>query len=159
MINSFIHKFPYLTSYVRAKYYGLFLKSLGQSVFVAHNFKASKLNHIRIGHHVYINHHVSLLAGENEIVIGNYVQIGPNVSIMSATHKHDRVDIPMYEQKGYISETVIIEDDVWIGLNVIILPGVVIHKGAIIAAGAVVTKDVNPYTIVGGVPAKYIKSR
>ena len=58
-----------------------------------------------------------------------------------------------------INEDVIIGSDVWIGSNAVILKGIKIGDGAIVAAGAVVTKDVAPYTIVGGCPAKYIKTR
>ena len=91
--------------------------------------------------------------------IGDNVMMGPNVTIITRNHQFDDINIPMNQQGYYDYEPVIIEDDVWIGNNVIILPGVHIKKGSIIGAGAVVTKDVEPYTIVGGVPAKYIKSR
>ena len=57
------------------------------------------------------------------------------------------------------SETIIIEDDVWIAMRVMIMPGVRIHKGAILAAGSVITKDVPPYAVVGGSPAKVLKMR
>ena len=65
----------------------------------------------------------------------------------------------MIKQGNSETKPVIIENDVWIGANVIILPGVTIHEGSIIAAGAVVTKDVECYTIVAGNPAKVIKKR
>ena len=63
------------------------------------------------------------------------------------------------QQGNEIEQPVIIEDDVWIGARVTILPGCRICKGSVIAAGAVVTRDVPPYTIVGGVPARFIKNR
>ena len=87
------------------------------------------------------------------------VMMGPNVSIYTSNHKFDRTDIPMIKQGNSETKPVIIENDVWIGANVIILPGVTIHEGSIIAAGAVVTKDVECYTIVAGNPAKVIKKR
>jgi maltose O-acetyltransferase len=65
----------------------------------------------------------------------------------------------MIDQGFKDKEPVIIEDDVWIGARVIILPGVKIGKGSIVGAGAVVTKDVEPYSIVAGVPAKLIRKR
>ncbi len=71
------------------------------------------------------------------------------------TMEHDPQD-PLYRVKG---GPVIIEDYVWISCRVVILPGVTIGEGAVVAAGAVVTKDVAPYTIVGGVPAKEIGTR
>jgi maltose O-acetyltransferase len=84
--------------------------------------------------------------------------IAPEVIILTLGHRHDSIETPMCGQGGYATK-VIIEDDVWIGIRVIVLPGVKIGKGSIVGAGAVVTKDVPPWTIVGGVPAKVIKRR
>ncbi len=78
--------------------------------------------------------------------------------IITNTHNFENCDIPMRTQ-GLKNISVTIEDDVWIGSRVIILPGIKIGKGSIIGAGAVVTKDVPEYSIVGGVPAKLIRSR
>lgn len=96
---------------------------------------------------------------QGPLTIGSYVMMGPDVLIYTKNHEFNRLDIPMMEQGNTQPKEVIIEDDVWIGARAIILPGVTIGKGAIIAAGAVVTKDVEPYAIVGGNPAKQIKSR
>lgn len=90
--------------------------------------------------------------------IGNNVMMGPDVIIMTNNHNFTRTDIPMLAQ-GHNVKEVIIGDDVWIGTRVIILSGVEIGNGAIIGAGSVVTKNVEPYAIVGGVPAKLIKFR
>ena len=94
--------------------------------------------------------------------IGDDVMMGPNVMILSAaTHETSRTDVPMRLQ-GFlpppISKT-LIDSDVWIGARVIIMGGVHIGQGAIIGAGAVVTHDVPPYAVVGGVPAKVLKYR
>lgn len=70
----------------------------------------------------------------------------------------DNVSI-LYNEQGTISSPIVIKDDVWIGHGAIITKGVTIHPGAVIAAGAVVTKDVEEFSIVGGVPAKLIKYR
>lgn len=94
-----------------------------------------------------------------ELFIGNYVMLGPNVTIIGSNHNCARTDIPMFQQGVVYPGPIIIEDDVWIGANVTILPGVRLGKGSIVAAGAVVSKDVQPYTVVGGVPAKIIKYR
>ena len=91
--------------------------------------------------------------------IGNDVMMGQDVIIVTRNHEFKEVNTPMCNQGFKERHPVIIEDDVWIGHRVIILPGVHIGKGAIIAAGAVVTKDVEPYSIVGGVPARFIRSR
>ncbi len=85
--------------------------------------------------------------------------IAPNVSILNSTHKYEQVDIPMIEQGEETNLNPVIEDDVWIGRNVVIMPNIKIGKGSIIGSGAVVTKNVEPYSIVGGVPAKLIKKR
>lgn len=92
-------------------------------------------------------------------VIGKYVMMGEDCTIITRNHAFQRTDIPMMYQGFEEEKPVYIGDDVWIGDRVIILPGVHIGNGCIIAAGAVVTADVEPYTIVGGVPAKKIRNR
>lgn len=93
-----------------------------------------------------------------KLVIGNGVQIGPETVILTGGHTYERRDIPFLQQPYFFS-SVVIGDDVWIGTKVIILPGVNIGNGAVVGAGAVVTKNVDPYTVVAGVPAKVIKER
>ena len=93
------------------------------------------------------------------VIIGNDVMMGPEVVIYTSGHKYEKLDIPMREQGSTEVRPVIIEDDVWIGRRAIIMPGIVVGKGAIIGAGAVVTKNVSQYSIVGGVPARVLKSR
>jgi maltose O-acetyltransferase len=91
--------------------------------------------------------------------IGRQVMMGPQVQIWTRNHNYSRLDIPMCRQGDSESKPVVIEDDVWIGARCIILPGAVIHTGAIVAAGAVVTESVPAFSIVGGNPARVIKSR
>lgn len=93
-----------------------------------------------------------------EILIGRSVMIAHAVSIRDTDHVFDELGKPMAQQ-GIATMPVVIEDDVWIGHGATILKGVKIGKGAIVAAGAVVSKDVPPYSIVGGVPAKVIRYR
>lgn len=93
------------------------------------------------------------------VTIGANVMMAPEVYIYTQNHKFDDVTIPMVKQGRTPMEEVIIEDDVWIGSRVTILPGVKIGKGSVIAASSVVTKDVEPYTVVAGNPAKIIKRR
>lgn len=91
--------------------------------------------------------------------IGKYVMMGTDVVVITRNHAFDRTDVPMMEQGFEAERPVVIGDDVWIGDRVVILPGVHVGEGSILAAGAVVTQDVPPYAIVGGVPAKVIKFR
>ena len=97
------------------------------------------------------------LAGK--VIIGNDVMMGPNVSCYPRNHAFDRVDIPM-DRQGFSAESpIVIGNNVWIGANSILLAGVTVGDGAIIGAGAVVTKEVPPYAIVGGNPARVIRYR
>lgn len=96
---------------------------------------------------------------QGPLVIGRDVMMGPEVMIYTKNHRIDRTDIPMIRQGETEPEPVVIGDDVWIGARAIILPGVSIGQGAVVAAGAVVAKDVPPYAVVGGVPAKVLKER
>ena len=96
---------------------------------------------------------------QGKITIGSNVMMGPEVYIYTRNHKHDRVDMPMNQQDYEQERPVTIEDDVWIGSRVTILPGVTVGRGAVIGASAVVTKDVPPFAVVGGNPAKVLKMR
>lgn len=111
--------------------------------------------YIKIGDNTYIGPHC-VLFGAGEIEIGNDVLIAPSVVITSHQHSYYITSVLMRKQKIRFDK-VIIHDNVWIGANATILPGVTIYEGSIIAAGAVVNKDVPPYTMVGGIPAKKIK--
>ncbi len=114
---------------------------------------------IVVGDNTAINSNVMINAGVGgDIKIGNNVLIGPNVVIRSANHQFRKRDVLIRDQ-DHSAGDIIIHDDVWIGANVVIVPNVTIAVGAVIAAGAVVTKNVDPYTIVAGVPAVPIGKR
>lgn len=99
------------------------------------------------------------ISGENAgVFIGDHVMIAPNVVIVAFNHGYADTEIPMGSQKNTESP-IVIEDDVWIASNCTIGKGVRIGKGSIIAANSFVNKNVPAYSIVGGVPAKLIKSR
>lgn len=112
---------------------------------------------VRIGNKSAVGDFSSLF-GQGGLVIGNRVSMAPGVRIMTAEHNFGRRDFTIQEQGEHVLPTVI-EDDVWIGANVLILGGVVVGRGAICAAGAVVTRHVPQFSIVGGVPARLIKER
>ena len=114
---------------------------------------------IEIGDRVRFNANVYLNACiGGRIVLGNDVLVAPNVVIRSSDHVTSSLERPIAEQ-GHKADEIIIEDDVWLGSNVTVVGGVRIGTGAVVAAGAVVTRNVEPYTIVGGVPAQFIKKR
>jgi len=119
---------------------------------------------ISLGNNVYIGPGASFIASISNINIGDYTFFGPNVTIRGGNHSSHIVGKLMAEYKPEDKlvtddESVIIDEDVWVGTGAIILKGVHIGRGAIVAAGAVVNKNVPPYAIVGGVPAKIIKFR
>lgn len=119
---------------------------------------------ISVGNNVYIGSGASFVASRSKIVIGDKVLFGPNVTIRGGNHSSHIIgkflyDYTLSDKLLSDDEPVIIDNDVWVGTGAIILKGVHIGRGAIIAAGAVVTKDVTPYSIVGGVPAKHLKYR
>jgi len=108
--------------------------------------------HISIGKNVFINFDCTLLA-LGGITIEDDVLIGPKVSLITESHPLDPE-----QRKGLIGKPIHIKKNVWIGANATILPGVTIGENAVVAAGAVVSKDVPDNTIVGGIPAKFIKN-
>ena len=114
---------------------------------------------IVIGHRVNLNTNVSVNASiQGAIHIGDDVIIGPNAVLRTSDHEAEAVDRPMRDQ-GHVAGVITIESDVWIGANTTIVGGVRVGQGSVVAAGAVVVRDVEPYTIVGGVPARFIKKR
>lgn len=113
---------------------------------------------ISIGDRVTIRPNTTIMADEfASITIGNDVLIGVGVHMYVNDHKFDDLTKTIAEQGYFPSKNVNIANDVWIGANVIILCGVNVGTHSVIAAGSVVTKDVEPYSVYAGVPAKKIK--
>lgn len=114
---------------------------------------------LSIGPQTYIGELNNIRAGGGRITIGRKCLISQQVNIIAANHIIERgadiIDQPWSSENNFV----VIEDDVWIGCGATILPGVTLRKGAVIAAGSVVTRDVDEYTIVGGIPARVIKTR
>ena len=112
---------------------------------------------IKIGNSCFVNSFTTMY-GHGDLTIGNGVLIGPQVTIIPANYGFKDRDIPFRLQTPTM-KGITIEDNVWIGAGVTILDGCIVGEGSIIGAGAVVTKNVEPYSIVAGVPAKVIGNR
>ena len=129
------------------------LGSVGEKVWIAKIFNCDNGKNIHIGNNFTGNYNLTIL-DIREVYIGDNVMIGPNTLITTVGHPLT----PMGRRKHIgIAKPVKIGDDVWIGGNVTILPGITIGNNVVVAAGAVVTKDVPDNTLVGGVPAKAIR--
>ena len=91
------------------------------------------------------------------VTIGSHVNLAQGITVTALNHNFDNPS-QRIDQQGITTKKVTIEDDCWIGANAVILPGVTIGRHCVVAAGAVVTKDVPPYSLVGGVPARIMKT-
>lgn len=145
-----------LGSWMRAFWVGRLFDNFGTNINIQPGVSAHPFGNISIGDNSGIGRDC-LISALDKVYIGRNVMIGPQVFIYTANHS-TVLGKPMNEQP-MITAPVVIGDDVWVGSRVTILPGVNIGDGAVIAAGAVVAKDVEPYSIYGGVPAKLISLR
>lgn len=112
--------------------------------------------YLQIGDYVGIGRNC-YIAIKDHLEIGSYTRIGPNVTILDQDHTYEKSDLIMNQHADI--QKVKIGKDVWIGANAIVLKGITIGDGAILGAGSVVTKNIPPYEIWAGVPAKFIKER
>lgn len=117
------------------------------------------ISSLRIGDNTYIGEYNNIRAAGGSITIGNNCLISQHISIVASNHGIEKDKLIVEQRWPEDKINVVIEDDVWIGANSVILPGVTIHKGAVIGAGSVVTKDVPEYAIVAGNPARILKYR
>ena len=106
-----------------------------------------------IGDHTRIGLHNTIIG---PVTIGSHVNLAQGITVTALNHNFNEADKRIDEQ-GVSTKPVVIEDDIWIGANAAIMPGVTIGRHSVVAAGAVVTRDVPPYSVVAGVPAKIIK--
>lgn len=135
----------------------------GKNVYIGKNCDITYSN-VDIGDSVSIGANSLFLSTRAKIIIGNHVMFGPHVFVITGGHRTDiegrfMDEIKDNEKLSENDQDVIFKGDNWIGANAIILKGVTVGKGAVIAAGSVVTHNVEPYSIVGGVPAKILKMR
>ncbi|MCM1321744.1 MAG: CatB-related O-acetyltransferase [Bacteroides sp.] len=126
------------------------------------------MNHVQVGRRSYgAISVVDFSPSDAKLIIGNYCSIaGGSTFLLGGEHNLDTISTYPFKAKVFGVQreagskgNIVVKDDVWIGQNAIICSGVTIGQGAVVAAGAVVTKDVEPYAIVGGNPAKFIKWR
>jgi maltose O-acetyltransferase len=134
----------------------LFLDQLGTEVNIEPDVHFGTGEHVRIGNRSGLGRGCRVYGA---LTIGEEVMVGPEVAFLSENHRFDRLDAPIGRQGKTELTAPCIQDGAWIGLRATILPGRVVGEGAVVGAGAVVTKDVAPYTIVGGNPAVVIGSR
>lgn len=147
-----------ISNCIRVWYLEKILKIISKSegcIFEERVYISSGKDKVTIGRHTHINENVFIQSAR----IGNYVLIAPNVTLLSDSHIHENPEIPMVLQGMTTNNPVIIEDDVWLGRNVIVMPGCIIGKGSIIGAGAIVTNNIPPYSVATGIPAKVIRQR
>lgn len=137
-----------------------------------HNFvrlvNICNMNHVQIGRKSYgVISVIDFSPADEKLIIGNYCSIASGTTfLLGGEHNLDTISTYPFKVRCFGEEReagskgdIVVKDDVWIGQNAIICSGVTIGQGAVVAAGAVVTKDVEPYAIVGGNPAKFIKWR
>ena len=128
---------------------------IGKNVVFHFRTEIRGIHRLKIGDGTIIGDN-ALLAARRGLTIGKNVNLSSNVSIYSGAHDHRD---PFFRSTAATTRPITIGDRVWIGSNAIILTGVNIGEGAVVCAGAVVTKDVEPYTVVAGIPAKKVNER
>ena len=126
------------------------------SVLHVYNFRDLPHAFIHIGRNSLIGEY-NILRGQGGITVGDRVYTAPNVQMLAVNHVYTDPTRPMVEQ-GITAAGIVVEDDVWVGAGAILTDGVRVGRGAVIAAGAVVTQDVPPHTVVGGVPARILRT-
>ena len=152
------------------------LKHTGENFKCAETVVISQPELISVGDNVTFYHGVYIQPSGQEITIGSNTHFAPyavlygplsvgencaiaaHVVLASVAHSHADPDTPFVKQP-VDKRKITLEDNVWIGANAVIVPGITIGTGSIIGAGAVVTKDVEPYSVMGGVPARLIRKR
>ncbi|MDB5049853.1 MAG: hypothetical protein JWO30_2924 [Fibrobacteres bacterium] len=139
---------------LRARLMPSLLGACGPGQIIQMNLRVANPEKLRIGSHCNFGQGVFITAGGG-VTLGDYVGMGPDSKIWSVNHRFENPDIPWLTQ-GYESKEVVIGDDVWIGANAFIMPGVHIGKGTIISAGSVLSKSVPAYCIVAGNPGRVI---
>ncbi len=141
-------------AWVRSKTLPYFLGRLGRDTVVHEWFRITNPEMVSIGSHCRFAQGV-FITGGGGVTIGDYVGLGPDVKIWSVNHRFEDPDTPWLKQ-GWDKEPVVIEDDVWLGANCFVMPGVNIGRGAILSAGTILMKSVPAFAIVAGNPGRVV---
>jgi acetyltransferase-like isoleucine patch superfamily enzyme len=157
MLQFIFNKYVFLVARARALIFSIFMVRVGKRTYFSRDVVILSPRNVKIGSDVTINVGCRL-DGNGGLDIGDFSMFGTNVTVLTAGHKFDDVDIPMKSQGNWTKKTTI-GSDVWVGNNAVIMPGVVLGDGAIVGANSVVSKDVKPFNVVAGSPAKVIKIR
>lgn len=143
-----------LGQHMRAWLMPYFLKRLGTATVIKSAVRISSPEKVSIGSHCNFATGV-FITGGGGVKIGDWVGFGPDVKVWSVNHRFEDADRPWLLQ-GWDYKEVHIEDDVWLGANTFVMPGVTIGKGAIVSAGSVVNKSIPAYALVAGNPARVV---
>jgi acetyltransferase-like isoleucine patch superfamily enzyme len=146
-----------LFNFFKANYLRLLGATIGRKITFYPGIRLSPGTRLVLGDHVDLAWGVLITTGGG-VEIGDRTLVGYNTMIFSANHRIPAGRGRIFDS-GHDRKKVTIQHDVWIGAGCMIMPGVTIGEGAVVAAGSVVTKDVAPFTLVGGVPARVIRER
>lgn len=150
---------------IRKIYRGIFpykFSKLGKNVHIGDSCIISSPKKIEFGNNISIGPNAVLYSIYKRIIFKDNVVLGPHVTMVSGDHNIKKIGVSIIDNHDKEPEDdadIVVEEDVWIGANVTVLKGVTIGRGAVVGANALVIKDVLPYTIVGGVPARVISYR
>ncbi len=131
-------------------------ESLGKGVIVKYQCYIGKGIGLVVGDRSQLGQNARI---DQQVTFGDDVVMGPDVVIMTNAHRFDDVNIPINQQGNFPLAPVTVGNDVWLGTGVIVMPGVTIGDGSVVGAGSIVTKDIPPYSIAVGNPAKVLRKR
>jgi maltose O-acetyltransferase len=156
-LTKIANKLYFFSASLRALFWRPFVARMGHHVYLMSHCIITHPAGVRFGNYVMVGHYGNL-AGHGGLTIGDHVLIGSFSQILTSTHRYEDPTEVIWDQHVR-NAPITIGNDVWIGSHVSISPGVTIGEGAVVGANSLVTKNVSPYAVVGGVPAKIIKWR
>lgn len=154
--NSYNGKIGAISNKIRVRLCKLMFKKAGNIATINRRVDFGYGTGIEMGDGSGIGEHTSI---PSNTIIGNNVIIGRYSFILYRNHSYDRIDVPVQLQGNQPVRPTVIEDNVWIGMHCLFTPGHHIKEGTVIGMGSVITKDFPAYSVIGGAPAKLIKSR